>query len=867
MRIAIGLGFITATALLAAILCGVLPHPQEATLKARKQVCENIAMSMSLHARDFEFGRMKTLLKSAVEHNEDILSAAVRVTDGRRVVEVGEHSGYWREGLDGSDLKEQVIIPIVTGTDQPWGRIEIRHRALDQPGLAGLLQNSMVRLFLFVPAFSLLIFYIYLRKMLQHLDPSKAVPQHVRSALDALTGGLVVIDKRGRIAFANQVFAAWVGKDPHQLMGKSVSKLPWIATDIATAEGYPWTQAMELKTPQVGVVLKLPMGKLKERALVVNASPVLGNKGDYGGVLTTFEDVTELETNRVELSKAKDAAEQANREKSDFLARMSHEIRTPMNAILGYADVLRRGMDKTLCERQTYVDTIHNSGEHLLSLINDILDLSKIESGKMDLELTPCSPHRLLSQVVSVLKVKTDEKQISLDYQWDGPAPETIITDQVRFRQCVMNLVGNAIKFTEQGGVRIVARLLQDMDEPRLAVDVIDTGVGISPEALEKVFEPFAQADTSVTRRFGGTGLGLAICVQLTEAMNGHVTAKSQVGKGSMFTMTVATGPLDGVTIGEVDSLPQERFEDAPAELSLPPCRVLAVDDNEVNRNLIKLILTRAGAQVETAENGQIAVDMVTSSTFDVVLMDMQMPVLDGYAATRKLRELGMSLPIIALTAHAMRGDEAKCRSAGCSGFLTKPLQMDLVIETITQLMEPHQTTPPTADGEIERMESALREITEISSAVRAHGDSPEQCPTPQQDIEPPVGSDGRDGATEPPIESLLPTEDPEFREIVEMFIERLAEQLDEMRESFEQRDFDRLRRLAHTVKGSGGTAGFPALTEPAAELERLAKAEQMEGIETIIETLAQDSREDEDTREQSLMSPAQRRFTSDHLV
>ena len=870
MRIAIGLAFMSATVILAAMLVGIVPDPQQAPREARQRICEQIAMGLSVHARDFEFGRMKVLLRSAVEHNDDILSAAVRVKDGRRIAEIGEHSPHWRNEMDTSD---QIVISIVTGKDEPWGTVEIRHRPLEQPGMAGLLQNPTVRLFLFVPAVSLLIYYFYLRIMLQHLDPSKAVPQHVRSALDTLTEGLLVMDRQGRVAFANQVFASWLDKEPNQLLGMHVSRLPWIESQVGyDQDAYPWTLAMEHQTPQVGIVLKLPLGDTQERALVVNASPVLGQHGQCGGVMTTFEDVTELESNRVELSQAKDAAEQANREKSDFLARMSHEIRTPMNAMLGYADVLRRGMDKTLSERQMYVDTIHTSGEHLLALINDILDLSKIESGKMDLELQACSPHRLLSQVVAVLKGKADEKQIALDYSWDGPAPETIITDQVRFRQCLMNLVGNAIKFTDKGGVRIVARLQRAAEESRLAVEIIDSGVGISPQAMEKVFEPFAQADTSVTRRFGGTGLGLAICRQLTATLGGSVTATSELGKGSTFTMTVATGSLDGVPIREVDSLPQEAPTVAPVEVVLPPCRVLVVDDNDVNRQLAKLILTRAGAEVEMATNGQIAIDCVTSSEFDIVLMDMQMPVLDGYAATKKLREMGQTLPIVALTAHAMQGDEEKCRAAGCSGFLTKPLQLDSVLDTIIRLLPqnipiagtldvaapepPHPTlatiASPTEDAEVAEIAATLDDITEMSAEVGlcqaavtddSAGAGDWRGGTRRTGAADSAGADSPPAMTPDeellrPIVSTYPTDDPEFRAIVELFIHRLPIQLNEMREALQQADYARLGDLAHTLKGSGGSVGFPAFTQPARELERLAQAHNDQEIPAVIDQL-----------------------------
>ncbi len=846
MRIAIGLAFMSATVILAAMLTGILPHPHHAAQVARQQLCENLAVSTSLHANDFEFGRMKMLLQAAVDRNEEMLSAAIRTEDGRRIVVVGDHSP-WVEGAIETGMNEQVSIPIVAGVDEPWGQVEVRYLPLEKPGWANIMDSPITRLFLFVPALSLCIYYLYLRKMLQHLDPSKAVPQHVRGALDTLTEGLLVIDKRGRIAFANEVIASWLGRDAGQLLGKSASRLPWIVPDGEDAEaGYPWKRAMELETPQVGAVLNLPRGDSGQRSMVVNASPVLGKSGNFGGVLTTFEDVTELESNRVELSKAKDAAEQANREKSDFLARMSHEIRTPMNAILGYADVLRRGMDETLADRQNYVDTIHTSGEHLLALINDILDLSKIESGKMDLELRPCSPTRLLNQVIAVLKVKAEEKGISLGCEWDGPAPATILTDQVRFRQCVMNLVGNAIKFTETGGVRVVACLDQSRDNPQLMIDVIDTGVGISTEALKNVFEPFTQADTTVTRRFGGTGLGLAICRQLTDAMGGGVSATSELNVGSTFTMTVSTGSLQGVEIGAAETMQHEPEATSSVDIVLPNCRVLVVDDNEVNRSLAKLILSRAGAKVLTAENGQVAIDMITTTDFDIVLMDMQMPVLDGYAATRNLREMGWTLPIVALTAHAMQGDEAKCLAAGCSDFLTKPLQLDRVLETITRLVpsdadcEYPELDARTAtdqnglaltavaksdDGEMEEIEESLRQIAEIASTAQRSCDASDEAGLSCQS----------NGESEEPIESELPMDDPDFRMIVEMFIARLAEQMDEMREAFQQSDFQKISDLAHTLKGSGGSAGFPVFTEPAKELEVLADGRKTAEIKTAI--------------------------------
>src|SRR5207248_1455639 len=272
-------------------------------------------------------------------------------------------------------------------------------------------------------------------------------------------------DNDGRIMLANHAFAAIVGLSAVDMLGKRVAQLPWVTSggDALPADAeLPWTTSISQSAPQRNVMLHLRDAAGQIRSFVINCSPVLGHDGKYRGVLASFEDVTVLEAQKVELSKSKEAAEAANRAKSEFLARMSHEIRTPMNAILGFADVLRRGFEENAAERQEYLETIHSSGQHLLELINDILDLSKIESGRLAIEKTRCSPHQIISDVVTVLRVKAKPKGIALEYRWDGGdagIPETIATDPTRLRQVLTNLVGNAVKFTEKGGVTIVARM------------------------------------------------------------------------------------------------------------------------------------------------------------------------------------------------------------------------------------------------------------------------------------------------------------------------------------------------------------------------------------------------------------------------
>jgi CheY-like chemotaxis protein len=309
----------------------------------------------------------------------------------------------------------------------------------------------------------------------------------------------------------------------------------------------------------------------------------------------------------------------------------------------------------------------------------------------LDVELSRCSPSQLLAEVVSVLRVRALEKDLRLEYTWSGAIPETIESDPARFRQVLMNLIGNAVKFTRQGYVRITARVDREPAEPLLVIDVEDSGIGIPAENCERIFSPFEQADSSVTREFGGTGLGLSISRRLVEMMRGRISVKSDPGRGSTFTIAIPTGPLENVRFLEAHSLAGDRGDVIGQEsqvAKLPPARILLVDDGQTNRKLIGLILKRAGCTVETADNGRTALDLALTSQFDLVLMDMQMPVMDGYTASRRLRDAGQTVPIIALTAHTMAGDREKCLDAGCSDYLTKPINPEQMFEVIQRSLQ-----------------------------------------------------------------------------------------------------------------------------------------------------------------------------------
>ncbi len=560
-------------------------------------------------------------------------------------------------------------------------------------------------------------------EILRDITERKQNEDRLRRALDEQEAifdtslvGIMVLENR-ILTKVNRRMAEMLGYEPDELVGQGPRQLHLSEVHfIEFGEKYYWRLA-ERDTVQIEYPLRHKDGhtvwcQFSGRAI---APPDLSK-----GAVWIIDDITERKRGEEELQAANEElehatararslaaqAELASIAKSEFLASMSHEIRTPMTAVLGYIDMIREGCPQRCTFGETelpkHIEVVQRNSDHLLQIINDILDISKIEAGRMSLEKIVCSPVQVVADVSSLMRVRADGKGLAFVVEYAGAVPERIETDPTRLKQILMNLVGNAIKFTEAGEVRIVVQCVEcdrggehGATEPKLQFEVKDTGIGMTPEQMGRLFEAFGQADTSTTRKFGGTGLGLLISKRLTEVLGGEIAVESTPGGGSTFRVTIATGSLDGVRMLDdpADATvvrPEHRNEGDAQPVALLNCRLLLAEDGPDNQRLINHLLRKAGAEVVVVENGQQACEAALAAReegmpFDVILMDMQMPVLDGYEAAARLRKSGYTGAIVALTAHAMASDRERCLDAGCDDYAAKPIDRRQLIETIRQ--------------------------------------------------------------------------------------------------------------------------------------------------------------------------------------
>jgi PAS domain S-box-containing protein len=603
---------------------------------------------------------------------------------------------------------------------------------------------------------------------------------YTRSLIESNIDALMTTDPAGIITDVNKQMEALTGCTRDELIGAPFKDY---FTDPDRAEAAIKRVLSEKSVTDYELTARARDGT--QTVVSYNATTFYDRSRTLQGVFAAARDVTERKRVEQELQQAKAAAESASRTKSDFLASMSHEIRTPMNAIMGIADLLAK--TALSAEQDKYVQIFRRSGDNLLNLINDILDLSKVEASQLDLERTGFSLSDHLEKVIEMVAPRAQEKGLTLACEIAPSVSNDLVGDPTRLRQVLLNLLGNAVKFTEAGNVSLKVEPDGDCSVPTaLRFTVSDTGIGIADDKLASVFERFTQADSSTTRRFGGSGLGLTISKRLVELMGGRIWASSEVDQGSAFAFVVpfeiwaaANRPLSA-PIGSDTDAPQRAL------------RILMAEDSPDNCTIALAYLEETPYHIDVAETGLIACEMFKAGHYDLVLMDRQMPVMDGLTATRTLRAWEKSngrppTPIIALTASALKGDRETCLAAGCTAYLTKPIKQDVLLQ-----------------------------------AIRNYSAAGSQSPR-------------GDGLSD----TRAPQSDRRLAELIPAYLENCRHNVIAMREALDRADFEAVTILGHNLRGSGGGFGFQAITDLGAGLEQASEDTDLDRARMLLSELS----------------------------
>ena len=608
---------------------------------------------------------------------------------------------------------------------------------------------------------------------------------YTRSLIESNIDALMTTDPSGIITDVNKQMEALTGCTRDELIGAPFKSH---FTDPERAEAGIKLVLREKKVTDYELTACARDGK--QTVVSYNATTFYDRDRTLQGVFAAARDVTERKRVEAELQQAKAMAETASQTKSDFLAGMSHEIRTPLNAIIGMADLLKE--TPLTPDQRAYAEVFQDAGNSLLLLINDILDLSKMEADQLVLEETDFDLAEVLKSTMSLMNLRAHEKSLSLVYNLAPEVPTLLAGDVMRLRQILLNLIGNAIKFTERGEVALRVEHEPGSSEPGLLrFSVSDTGIGIPLDKLDAIFKSFTQVDSSTSRKYGGTGLGLTISKRLVELMGGRIWVESVSDQGTTFYFTVRLRLRTATPVPAREA----RTQPAPrviAGTDREVC-VLVADDSIHNRMLLQAYLRSAQYLVDIVENGAEAVEKVQTGHYDVVLMDMQMPVMDGYTATRSIRQWEQSrnrgpLPIIALTAYALSGDRNKCLEAGCTDYLAKPIKKEALFAVIAEHVQ-----------DATRSAESARGAAESAVTVRA---------------------------------------DPEIADLIQAFMLAMKSHTDTLAQALHARDYQVIRTLGHQMNGEGGTFGFDAISTFGAELEQAAFREDDQTIGKTVEEL-----------------------------
>ncbi len=611
---------------------------------------------------------------------------------------------------------------------------------------------------------------------------------------DAASYGAAIATPDGVLTYTNEAFAKMHQWLPEQLIGKPLSI-------IHSEEQMHRVRELNDRMFREGSVTAEEVWHVRRDGTVFCTLMNVSAIKEHGQIVylsATAIDIIERKQAEEELRESRNAAESANRAKSEFLANMSHELRTPMTAITGFTELLL-SRDRPSEERREYLTTIQRNAQSLLAIINDILDLSKIEAEKLQLQCVDWSPRRVIDEVDVLMREKAEEKGLSLAVEYIAPIPPSIRTDPGRLKQILINLVGNAIKFTDAGGVQITVRWhTTPPSGSQMQFDVTDTGIGICSEAIDGLFEPFSQADTSSTRHYGGTGLGLSISQRLAEMLGGGIQVRSELGRGTTFTLTVDARPSP--TMGKRETQHVATPPSAEVSREMFTGRVLLAEDTPDITVLIQRTLEQTGLSLDLAKNGLVAYEKAMASKtagkpYDLILMDIRMPTMDGYEATRRLRANGWKGPIVALTAHSMQGDREACLEAVCDEHISKPVTQAAFFDILEQY--------------VGRTDQQAKEPVDHRQAT----------------------GPSKDGRL---FDGIL--DDDTVAQLVGEYAETLSARAEAILKALGTGDRQLLANLAHELKGVAGMYGFSRISQQALVLMQLTKeADDLSDVESVV--------------------------------